>query len=59
MRSPSVVSSDEHLYVLDRSDGSEVTRLAVGEPVRTSPAVVGDWLCFGAHDGKVHAYRVG
>ena len=43
-----------------------ITRLVVpaepyeiGAPVKTSPAVAGDWVIFGADDGQIYAFKAG
>jgi outer membrane protein assembly factor BamB len=51
-----VGSSDGHLYVLDRTTGSELWNVNVGSPVNSSPAVARGIVIFGSRDGTFYAF---
>ena len=54
-----VGSDDGHIYLIDIADGKELWNYEIGAPVRTSAAVAGDWIIFGADDGAVYAFKNG
>lgn len=52
-------SNDGYFYALDLSKGEEVWRYEVGAPVKTAPAVAGDYVLIGADDGNVYCFKNG
>lgn len=48
---------DGYVYVIDIATGQEVWKYEVGAPVRTSPAVAGEWIIIGADDAVVYAFK--
>lgn len=54
-----VGSDDGYLYVIDITDGKEAWKTEIGAPVKTSPAVAGDWIIIGADDGVIYAFQSG
>lgn len=58
-KSAIVGSDDGSIYIIDIATGKEVWNYLIGAPVRTSAAVAGDWIIFGADDGVVYAFKNG
>ena len=54
-----VGSDDGFVYAVDIATGKEVWNSQIGAPVKTSPAVAGDWIIFGADDGVIYAFKNG
>jgi outer membrane protein assembly factor BamB len=54
-----VGSDDGFVYVVDLATGKDVWKYEIGAPVRTSPAVAGDWIIVGADDAVVYAFKNG
>ena len=52
-------SDDGFLYVIDIATGKETWSYQVGAPVKTSPAVAGDYIIVGADDGVIYAFKNG
>jgi len=52
-------SDDGYIYALDLEKGAELWRFEAGSPVKTSPAVAGDYVIFGADDGVLYAFKNG
>jgi eukaryotic-like serine/threonine-protein kinase len=50
-------TDDGYVYAVDIQSGKEVWSYEVGAPVKTSPAVAGDWVIFGADDGVLYAFK--
>ena len=50
---------DGYIYALDLDKGSELWRYEIGAPVRSSPAIAGDYVLFGADDGLLYAFKNG
>ena len=50
---------DGYIYALDLEKGSELWRFEAGSPVKSSPAIAGDYVLFGADDGIVYAFKNG
>lgn len=50
---------DGYLYVIDIATGKEAWSTQIGAPIKTSPAVAGDWIIIGADDGVVYAFKNG
>lgn len=50
---------DGYVYVVDIATGKEVWSNQVGAPIKTSPAVAGDWIILGADDGVIYAFKNG
>jgi len=54
-----VGSDDGFVYAIDIATGKEAWSNELGAPVKTSPAVAGDWVIFGADDGVIYAFKNG
>jgi outer membrane protein assembly factor BamB len=54
-----VGSDDGFLYAIDIATGKETWSYQVGAPVKTSPAVAGDYIIVGADDGVIYAFKNG
>lgn len=52
-----VGSDDGFVYALNLEDGKELWRYEIGAPVRTSAAVAGDYVIFGADDGVLYCFK--
>jgi outer membrane protein assembly factor BamB len=52
-----VGSDDGYVYLLRLEDGTEVWNYEIGAPVKTSPAVTGEWVVVGADDGVLYGFR--
>ncbi len=52
-----VGSDDGHVYALGLDDGKELWSYEIGAPVRSSAAVAGDYVLFGADDGVLYAFK--
>lgn len=50
---------DGYVYVVDAATGKELWNYQIGAAVKTSPAVAGDWIVFGADDGVIYAFKNG
>lgn len=50
-------SDDGYLYALDVATGKEAWQYEIGAPVKTSPAVAGDYVIVGADDGVLYAFK--
>jgi eukaryotic-like serine/threonine-protein kinase len=50
-------SDDGYLYALDVKDGKELWQYEVGAPIKTSPAIAGDYVIVGADDGNVYCFK--
>ena len=54
-----VGADDGFVYVIDIATGKEVWKYEIGAPVRTSAAVAGDWIIYGADDGVIYCFKNG
>lgn len=52
-----VGSDDGFVYALNLEDGKEQWKYEIGAPVRTSAAVAGDYILFGADDGVLYCFK--
>ena len=52
-------SNDGFFYAATLSKGEEVWRYEVGAPVKTAPAVAGDFVLVGADDGNIYCFKNG
>jgi len=52
-----VGSEDGYLYGLGLEKGDELWKYEIGAPVRTSAAVAGDYVLFGADDGVIYCFK--
>ncbi|MCE9519473.1 MAG: PQQ-binding-like beta-propeller repeat protein [Verrucomicrobia bacterium] len=52
-------SNDGFIYAANLADGVEAWRYEIGAPVKTAPAVAGDWVLIGSDDGSVYAFKNG
>ena len=52
-------SDDGYVYALDLATGKEVWHNELGAPVKTSPAIAGDYIIVGADDGVLYAFKNG
>jgi outer membrane protein assembly factor BamB len=50
-------SDDGFLYAVDIATGKDVWSQQIGAPLKTSPAVAGDWIIVGADDGVIYAFK--
>ncbi|MBL9116536.1 MAG: PQQ-binding-like beta-propeller repeat protein [Verrucomicrobiaceae bacterium] len=50
-------SSDGYVYALNLADGEELWKYEVGAAVRTSAAMAGDFILFGADDGVLYCFK--
>jgi outer membrane protein assembly factor BamB len=50
-------SDDGYLYALDLKEGKELWQYEVGAPIKTSPAIAGDYVIIGADDGNVYCFK--
>ena len=50
---------DGYLYVVEIATGKNVWESQIGAPIKTSPAVAGDWIIVGADDAVVYAFNNG
>lgn len=54
-----VGADDGYIYVIDITTGQEVWHYEIGAPLRTSAAIAGDWIIFGADDGVIYGFKNG
>jgi outer membrane protein assembly factor BamB len=52
-------SNDGFFYAANLSTGEETWRYEVGAPVKTAPAVAGDFVLIGADDGNIYCFKNG
>jgi outer membrane protein assembly factor BamB len=52
-------STDGYIYALNLKDGAELWHYEIGAAVRTSAAVAGDYVLFGADDGTLYCFKPG
>jgi outer membrane protein assembly factor BamB len=48
---------DGKLYLVSKKDGKEVASYEIGEPVSSTPAIVGTKIIVGCEDGNVYAFE--
>ena len=48
---------DGKIYLASLKDGKEIVSYEVGEPISSTPAVVGTKVIFGCEDGNVYAFE--
>ena len=48
---------DGKLYLVSRKNGQEITSYEIGEPISSTPAIVGQNIIVGCEDGNVYAFE--
>jgi outer membrane protein assembly factor BamB len=48
---------DGKVYLASLKDGKEIASYEIGEPISSTPAVVGTKVIFGCEDGNVYAFE--
>ena len=48
---------DGKLYLVSQKDGKEIISYEIGEPISSTPAIVGTKIIVGCEDGNVYAFE--